>query len=69
MAAEHDDPSFFRVRRIDKHTFCHSGDTPRSARSPARKTGGSAGLAVAKPAAPPVNPSNGTWNTAMAELV
>jgi hypothetical protein len=57
------------VRRVDEHAFCHTGVTPRSAASPARKTGGSAVLAMAKPAAPPVNPSNGTCRKAMAELV
>jgi hypothetical protein len=43
--------------------------TPRSAVSPARISGGGVILAGAKPAAPPVNPSNGTISGAMAELV
>jgi len=43
--------------------------TPRSAVPPARISGGGVILAGAKPAAPPVNPSNGTISGAMAELV
>jgi hypothetical protein len=43
--------------------------TPRSAVPPARISGGGVILAGAKPAAPPVNPSNGMISGAMAELV
>src|SRR5579883_1725351 len=69
VAGENDDPGLFRVRRIDKHALCHTGVTPRSAHRPARKTGDGAILVGAKPAAPPVNPSNGVMSGAMAELV
>jgi hypothetical protein len=69
VAAEHDDPSFLRVRRVDKHALCHTGITPRSVVPPARISGGDVILAGAKPAAPPVNPSNGMILGAMAELV
>ena len=45
-AVEYDDPGLFRMRRIDKHAFCHGGRTPGSTARPARMTGGSAVLLV-----------------------
>ncbi len=48
VAVENDDPGLFRMRRIDKHAFCHGGRTPGHAAWPARMTGRSAFLSAAK---------------------
>jgi hypothetical protein len=49
VAVENDDPGFLRMRRIDKHAFCHGGRTPGRAAWPARMTSRNAFLSDAKP--------------------
>src|SRR5260370_35425100 len=58
VAAEHDDPGFLRMRRVNKHALCQTGMTPRIAVPPARISGGGAIRAAPTRATPAVNPSS-----------